>query len=251
MRKAITFIQAVVIAAGILVFWGCDSENDKTYDVTIEWLISDMPGCESASLSWLPEELQDPAVAGTVDNKLIVDEIELKVFEEQGDTEPIRNLTLTCNGSNNSYIISSLDRGTYYVTLDGMATYDDVTLPYFQGSAEIVAPSDENTVIPLRIVDGSAKVMWRFPDGTMCNANGVDKVSVSLIGELRGKVYTAPNVPCDDGVVVKDGVQWDIYHTELEGYNASNTLTHTGSSDASFKVRPGEEVKDVVSLEEI
>jgi hypothetical protein len=247
MKQILTIIFAIIVVAGAFALTGCDSEDEKTYDVTIKWTIADMPICESPSLDTLPESLQDPEVAGTADNKLVVDNILLKVFEEPDDPDPIRELTLPCIGSNNTYSITSLDRGNYTVKLDGMATYDGATLPFYNGESEIVAPNESITEIALRIVGGSVKVVWEF-DAGMCGANGVETVNITIFGEEYGTTYTQNNVACIDGVVIKEDVDWDIYHVEMEGFDASNTLTHTGSSAESFKVRPGEEVQNVVVL---
>ncbi|MDJ0764126.1 MAG: hypothetical protein QNJ97_14180 [Myxococcota bacterium] len=215
---------------GMLAGVGCDSEDGTTYDVTVAWQIGGLPACESSTL---PD-----ALGG---GRLQFDEIQVRVYENETDPEPIRDVRVSC--ADYSYTINNLDSGTYFVTLDAFAQHQGVYLPYFQssGSIDAVASDGETVDFQLLLGTGTIVVSWGFEQG-VCGTNGVTKLNVTLSGSAVNDVSFS-NIQCDDGMLTIEEVKWNSYRLNLEGYNAANELTHTGQSE-QFLVRPGAVIDD-------
>ncbi len=53
MNRILSIIFTVTVIVGASAIVGCDSEDNKTYDVTVSWLISDMPELPPVLHPWL------------------------------------------------------------------------------------------------------------------------------------------------------------------------------------------------------
>jgi hypothetical protein len=251
MMRLRTMMVAFAVMASVFSTPGCDSEDEVSYDVDVEWTIGGMPSCESTTLNYIQDYLLDPSL-DPADQRFIFDEMEIKVYESEEDAEkdaePIREETVACD--NFSYEISGLDRGEYYVTVGAMANYDGVTLPYFQSSGKVTAPpaDDKTYEFQLSLGKGTVNVTWGFAKG-VCGGNGVKTVNISLTNR-EGDERPFNNVSCDQlsGEIIPD-VEWDMYTVEIEGFDETGKMTHSGELE-EFKVRPGEDYDAYVTLSE-
>ncbi len=239
----------VFIIALFIPFFGCDSENQDTYEATVKWNISDIEICRQA----LPEDY----IIEEDGRELVFENVEIKVYDDEGDEDPVQEGVAKCDAF--SYTLFGLERGEYYVTVGAIATYDGVTLPYFQGDNNSL-PDDSTFVVPtvqdepynftLTLGTGKVTVTWDFDQG-VCGANGVSELDVSLVGDQPNHQYENREIPCDlEGGLVIEDVEWDMYNILIRGFNEEGQLTHIGESPEKFKVRPGEHIGDLDSDDE-
>lgn len=228
----------------LLPTFGCDSENAATYEATVTWNISDMEVCRQA----LPDDYINPGEG----SELIFENVEIKVYDDEGDSETVQEGVAKCDAY--TYTLYGLDRGEYFVTVGAIATYDGATLPYFQGDSNafeedrgLVVPRSADHVYDFTLALGTGKVTvtWDFEQG-VCGANGVTELDIDLFGDQPEHRYQFQNIPCDqEGGLVIDGVEWDRYGILVQGFNDAGVLTHVGDSAEDFKVRPGEHIGDL------
>ena len=122
MIRLTAFVFAVFM---LLPTFGCDSENAATYEATVTWNISDMAVCRQA----LPDDYINPGEG----SELIFENVEIKVYDDEGDSETVQEGVAKCDAY--TYTLFGLERGEYFVTVGAIATYDGATLPYFQGDS--------------------------------------------------------------------------------------------------------------------
>jgi hypothetical protein len=183
---------------------------------------------------------------------LVFENVEIKVHDNEGDEETVQEGVAKCNAF--SYTLYGLERGEYFVTVGALATYDDVTLPYFQGDSNSL-PEESDFVVPatedgpydftLTLGKGTVTVTWDFEQG-VCGTNEVSEITVSLIGAQPNHQYDFQKISCDlEGGLVIEDVEWDMYSILVQGFNGAEQLTHIGESGEDFKVRPGEHIGDL------
>jgi hypothetical protein len=246
MKRFTVYVFIIIL---FIPFFGCDSENPATYEATVTWNISDIQICRQA----LPE---DYIIEGE-DSELVFDNVEIKVYDNEGDQETVQEGVAKCDAF--SYTLYGLERGEYFVTVGAIATYDGVTLPYFQGDnnslpdeVDFVVPTEEEEPYDFTLTLGTGKVTvtWDFEQG-VCGANGVSELDVTLTGAQPSHQYAVRKIPCDlEGGLVIEDVEWDVYNILVQGFNGEEQLTHIGESAEDFKVRPGEHIGDLDPEEE-
>jgi hypothetical protein len=230
----------------LVLLLGCDSENSATHEATVTWNISDMEVCRQA--------LSEDYINEEDGSELVFENVEIKVYDNEWDREIVQEGVAKCSAF--SYTLYGLERGEYYVTVGAVATYDGVTLPYFQGDSNNL-PEERDFLVPARedgpydftltLGKGKVTVTWDFELG-VCGANGVSEVNVALNGARPGNQHTLQNIACDlEGGLVIEEVEWDIYGILVQGFDGEGVLTHVGETDDDFKVRPGEHIGEIDS----
>jgi hypothetical protein len=243
MKRFTVYLSIIFL---LIPLFGCDSENPVTYETTITWNISDMEVCRQA--------LAEDYINEEEGSELVFENVEIKVYDDEGDLAPVQEGIAKCTAF--SYTLYGLDRGRYYVTVGAIATYDGVTLPYFQGDsnglpeeADFAVPTKEDGPYDFTLTLGKGKVTvtWDFEQG-VCGANGVSELDVSLIGAQPNHQYIFQNTACDlEGGLVIEDVDWDMYTIVINGFDEAGVLTHVGETDEDFKVRPGEHIGEIDS----
>ncbi len=217
-----------VLVVSISAVFGCDSESNKKYDITVGWDIAGVDICESVPI---------PQLDGDI---LVFDEMEIEVYDPDEDTEtPIAAYTADCTDF--EFVIPDLSRGTYDVEIGAVAEHNGESLPYFQASLEVDVPSDEEYTASLSLGTGSVRVGWGFDQG-FCVSNEVETIGIQLTGETND--YEATDVPCSDEIYLIDNVKWDTYSLTVQGFDADELLTHTGDASSDFEVKPGQVIID-------
>jgi len=226
-------IVAAFVGVGT-VFLSCDSDEAKTYDVPITWNIGGIENCTTA------------AIPQAGNQSLTFQQVVVAVYDEEGDPQPLEQpFPASCNDF--GYTIPRLERGTYFVTLDAMASLDGDYLGYFHGEGLIEAPAeDENGyAFPLSLGTGSVNVSWSFENGKMCGANNVEMVRVTIVDESE-------DIPCNDGEYLVEDLQWNNYSLTVKGYDAEGNETWSGTYEENpFLVKPGVLLEPNVVLSEI
>ncbi len=228
-RLSILMVAAVIVTVSALLF-SCDSEEKKTYEVTVTWEIGGIPSCESSPL---------PADFGG--EPLNFDEIAVTVYDDEKDIAkgkaPImEGLKTDC--SDMEYTIEDIDRGSYFVVIEAIATHDGETLPYFKGRTEIDVPNDEPTAVSLSKNTGSINVGWSFENLRMCGSNDVEEVKIILKSE--GDTMESDPIPCDDGDYTFEGLDWDFYELQVEGMDSGGDVIFKGTYMAEPSEDTGE-----------
>jgi hypothetical protein len=218
-------------AAALLAASACDSEDTKTYDVTITWNIA---GAETCTFH-LDE-----------DTVLEFDKVQVDVFEEEGDTDPIQD-PIQADCGDFSLVVPRLSRGTYFVELGAWAEDDDGDyLPYFQASGEIRAPaeSDQGYDFGLVLGSGEIEIKWGFANYEWCDSNGVVDLDISLVDET---------VACDDETYLLEDVTPGSYTLTITGLDdAGDPVVEGAYNDGQpFSVKPGQTIEALVILDEI
>jgi hypothetical protein len=232
--KKVVNILAILLVGTCIVMAGCEDDEVSTHDVTIGWNISNMDVCS--------QRLEGDYLVPDAGPDLIFNDVVVQLYENQGDDDSFDRATEDCNSFQTTF--HNLERGDYFVTVEAMADYDGVELPYFQSDPDdgnIVVPSVGDEPYDFRLELGTGKVMieWGFEKG-VCSANDVSKLHITLQGGKSHHSHVNENVLCDSAEWLVEGVEWDTYSIEIEGYAADGTRTLSGSTTDDFKVRPGE-----------
>ena len=248
---------AAVLTTLFLAQPSCDSEDTKTYDATIQWRVNNSKVCAALA--------GDDHGGGQID----ISEVAITVWNSEDDVETDKDPVVEetdINCTKYEATLDSLSRGKYFVVVEGKADFDGETLPYFKGSAEIIVPTEESTLINLELSTGSVQVTWGFEDRRMCNANGV--VTVEAVLESDSTTRKSGSVDCNDGAFLFEDLPWEFFTLEIEAFDADGKVTYEGSyiSDASeegdagtdagsadlnlIDVRPGKYFEAFVELSE-
>jgi hypothetical protein len=224
--------MAVIIGA---LAWatcaGCDSEDNKKYDVDIFWQIAGADVCTA-----------NPGV-GTV-GTLEFAKVRIDVYEDEDSETTIQSIEADC--SDFSYTIEGLKRGKYWVRVNAMAQLeeDDEPLPYYQAEAEIKAPSKAELAkgykFALEVGKATVEVRWGFEEiGYTCTDYDVEDVDISIADEV------APCYDEDNGqkYIVED-VSWNNYTIAIDGLDADgNVVAHGDYNDGNpIEIKPREYV---------
>ena len=237
-------LMAVIIGA---LAWttcaGCDSEDNKKYDVDIFWQIAGADVC-----------MANPGVGGV--GELEFDKVRIDIYDEEESETTIQSVEASC--SDFSYTIAGLKRGTYWVRVNAMAQLeeDDEPLPYYQAEGEITAPSKaelpDGYKFALEVGKATVEVRWDFATaGTFCQDFGIEEMDISIADEV---------VPCNDPdngpMYVVEDVSWNNYLIAIDGLDADgNVVAHGEYNDGvQFEIKPREYVGNdaiVIILSEI
>jgi len=160
-----------------LVLSGCFAQTERG-DLTVSWTIGlDQPTasqCESAGI-----ETISMRVAGTG----WTDEVETgcPAGERFFSAVPVGEYSVTLRG---------LDAG-------GCAVYGGSLSGVHVASGS--EPADAAVILESVTPSGSMMITWRFEDGMMCGAHGIEEVHVQILSD-DATVYES-DLPCDDGLV--------------------------------------------------
>ncbi len=224
MKRLMTFLAIFGLAASFVVA-GCDSEDNKTYDVPISWTIG---GAELCSALVTPTE--------TVE----FDNVTITVYKNEGDEDAMDGpFTVPCSDFNTA--IPRLDRGNYWVLVEAWGEYDDMELPLYSEAKAVKAPAQDDDGYTFVLVQSKAKieVTWDFEIG-MCGANDVEDVQIGMVEE---------EIPCDDGVyTIEDLSGFQSYTVEVEGLDSDGETVLSGSEENIFLL-PGQLYESIVILE--
>ncbi|MCP4674289.1 MAG: hypothetical protein GY854_01980 [Deltaproteobacteria bacterium] len=222
MKRMVKIITMVVLTAviGLAFIPGCDSEDEKTYDINISWEILGFSQC----VTTLPEKFGGGQMAFT--------KMKIYVYENEGDEETVQNPFETpC--SDKQTTIYNLERGQYFVVVEAIANHQEQVLPYFEGTATIDVPAEnEDKVhpIPLNQNTGSIEVGWGFDNYRQCNDSSVmvSEVKIILVGK-DNKYETDPPIPCSEANYLFEDLKWDLYTLTIVGFNEEGEPTHRGT----------------------
>jgi len=227
-------LSAAVLAAGLLAAAGCDSEDTKTYDVTITWNIAGGQGATCVGT------LNGPGVS----EQVTFEKVAITVYSIADDEEPIQEIVeVNCNAY--EYTIPRLRRGDYFVELGAMATFEGERLPFYQAEIDISAPAKSDKYEAV-LLQGKGKVLvsWSFDNNKMCGPNGVAEVVVSLAASEK--------IPCEQGEFLVEDLYWSDYSVNVVGNDAGGNAIWTGDcADNPFEVMPGQVYEAHVVLGEI
>ena len=237
------FMAVFAALAAFALAAGCDSEDTKTYDVTVTWNVAGANTCTAS-----------PAAGVTLEFDQIT--IELYDMDQISDGKVISGETpfqteTVADCSLFTYTIQRLERGRYYALVKAWATDNDGDhLPYYQAGTEIAAPSkaaDGSYDVSLMLGKGEVDVTWGFDNYGQCDSStvGVSTIVISLI----------PNevIDCGDGEYVVTDVAWgDNYMLSVDGKDADGNITWTGDYTGNpFSVKPGQTIEAQVILSEV
>jgi hypothetical protein len=171
------------------------------------------------------------------------DKMIISVYDSENDDEPIAEPDET-DCTDFSYTIPRLERGSYFVTIEAMATDDDGDyLPYYKGSGKVVSPQpeDDEYIFTLLQNKGKLTVTWGFDNYGQCAANGVKEVEMTLLNDP---------IDCELGEYVFDELDWTSYSVEVDGIDGSDNVTWRGAYENNpFEVKPGTAIEVLVILE--
>jgi len=242
MRKACiaAFIGAVFVGAACA---GCDSESGKKYEVDIFWQIAGADVCTA-----------NPGIGGV--DAITFEKVRIEVYDNEEAETSIQSVEADC--ADNSYTITGLKRGTYWVRVDAMAQLEGDTepLPYFQAEGEIKAPSKaelpDGYKFALEVGKATVEVRWDFATaGTFCQDFGIEEMDISIADEV---------VPCNDPdngpMYVVEDVSWNNYLIAIDGLDADGNAVVRGeyNDGVQFEIKPREYVGNdaiVIILSEI
>ncbi len=218
--------------ASIAALWvaGCDSENNKTYDIPISWNIA---GAETCVFNL------------DADTVLEFDAVTIDIYDREGDEQPIQDrIEVAC--SDFGYTITRLERGTYFLELGAWAVDEDGEyLPYFQASDEVRAPAEEENgyQFGLMLGTGDIEIKWGFANYEWCDGNGVVDMDISLVDEL---------VPCTDEMYLLEDQTPGGYTLTIEGLDADGVPVSYGEYNEGdpFSLKPGQLVDALVVLDD-
>jgi hypothetical protein len=228
MKRQITIIGAAFAVALFAVVMSCDSEDKKTYDAEIEWQINNSTLCKAL--------VEDEYGGGTFD----FDQVTIKIWDDEkdiaaGKAPVFKREDIGCDEFN--FTVEDMDRGNYYLELKAWADYDGEYLPYFKGNGELTVPSDEPTRVNLTRASGSVLVSWGFENYAMCGAVDVEEIQITL--EAEGEAPIKPDrIPCDTGKYKIGDLDWNHYKLTVEGLNADEKVTHSGTYIAEESDNP-------------
>jgi hypothetical protein len=237
-RNVTTVLAAAAIFASAAIAASCNSEDTKTYDVTVTWNVAGANTCTAS-----------PAAGVTLEFDQIT--IELYDMEQISDGKVISGETpfqteTVADCALFSYTIQRLERGKYFALVKAWAMDDDSDhLPYYQAGTEIAAPSRASGgayAVSLMLGKGEVDVTWGFDNYGQCSANGVTDIVISLI--------PSESIDCSLGQYLVTEVPWnDAYTLTVDGKNEDGDVTWTGAfADNPFAVKPGQKIPAQVIL---
>jgi hypothetical protein len=214
---------AAALALALVALAGCDSEDKKSYDVTITWNVAGGQGTTCAGM------LNGPSGSEQVDFETVA----VTVYKADGDEDPIQQ-TVEVDCTAYEYTIPRLKRGNYFVELGAMAEYDDDYLPYYQAEGEISAPGKDGFDFTLLQGKGEISVTWSFENLAMCGPNEVTEVEISLYDGDE-------TILCEDGEFLIEDLFWGEYSVSVDGLDESGDEIFSGDcEDNPFEVKPGQ-----------
>jgi hypothetical protein len=204
-----------ILLLALAFLGGCFGSADPPGSLKVSWQIGLSGGCGTI-------EKIDVELAGTT----------------------IKRTDLPCTPS--SLIITDVIAGAYTVKVTGLVK----GTPTFEGSAAAdVRPSTQTEVnVELRIRPASMQLEWRFEDGRMCRALGVEQVRLVGSSSTTGAQLVDQTMACDLGIIELSSVTPDTYDIEGRGL-AAGKVTHSGCISA-LAVAPGEAKAATLVLKE-
>lgn len=228
--KKIKMMLAALLATAAMA-GGCDSEDEKTYDLTVGWNINGFEICSSN----LPE-------TQFAQSEVVFTTVQVNVYEDETKAQSVQApISVPC--AQFATQITRLPRGKYYVTLDAYADYDGDVIPFFQGEKEVSIPKDGDSItIPLVAGTGEILVYWQFSGGKTCGvdmAGEVTDVAIFVNGQQT-------KTTCGSGqVLLPDIAMGTSYTVSAQALDASGNVLYTAQylpsvSATEFTVLPGE-----------
>jgi len=225
-------LAIAILTLAVLYGIGLSACSDKTYDVTVSWNIAGEKTCAFT--------------LGTGEN-LVMEKMRVTTFKTKTDANPIDGPTeVAC--TNYEYKIQHLDKGSYFVKIEGMVDYKGETLAFFEGSGPINAPpSKENPdgyAFSLSKNKGEILVKWGFADYSQCPANGVEKIQISMLSNQT--------FDCALGQYLVDDLDGLTYTLSVKGLDVDGKVTWSGDyTDNPIEIKPGKHVETLVILDKL
>ncbi len=222
----------VFMCLALIPLWfatGCDSEEEKTYEVTVYWQIDNKSACKV----FLNDADDAPINFAAVEVKIYKGKGKQVLVYEKNNLE-CTTYEHTLEGDD------ALSEGTYQVEVLAYADYEDLYLPYYQAEGEIRVPSDDRRdIFNMTQGTGEVHVEWGFERGT-CGSNEVNDIDI-VLESTSGPFNTIEQtgLDCDhEGGFTFTGVAWDSYILKLTAYNTKKDVVGTAESE-EMTVRPG------------
>lgn len=197
MRRAMLGAAVLTVCAA-----GCVSEV-PTGDMRASWTI----GLDEPSLS-------SCEAAG-------IDAIQVDLTSEKHDVSEVTS----CPSGQRTFRQLPVTR--YTVTLMGL---DETGCPVYEGSVGGVTPADEGLPEEVPVVlerlpaSGTVSVTWRFEDGLMCGAHGVEDVTVTILSDDVEQARV--DVGCDEGQYEMLAVPVGSVDVSIEATSPDGALCH-------------------------
>lgn len=197
---------ATLVTLALLSGQGCVAET-RSGDLTVSWTI----GLDD------PDEVQC-ADAGIETILITVSSPEFEGAEETTCTE-------------GRWTFHSLPVSNYTVRVQGL---DAAGCAVYRGSLADVVPTldeerPETEIIMQRVTPGGSVVLsWRFADGMMCGAHGIETVRLQLLSD--DSMVLEDDLACDDGMVEVQDVPAGSIDLRLSGFEGPVDLCYVATN---------------------
>lgn len=183
---------------------GCGSEQGEPLEpgsLEVEWRVLPL-GCEGAK----------------------VDSIEVMLFHGGGQDASASSAEFNC--LDGAGVIEGLEPGLYRVHIHGLDASEKVVyeapvrrdVVVRAGVAEVL-----DRVNALSAARAAVEITWRFEDGRLCGAHGVEQVSAVVL-DVYDSFVAAREFSCSEGVGVIDGVTPGEHRVLLEAVDAAGEV---------------------------
>lgn len=225
MKKIISPLMIALLTLGFATFAGCDSEDDnESFDITVSW---DIAGSTDCAISFN-------------EHNVVLDTVTIKVYENrdqmlldvagQAGNEPLyTGNAIPCSAA--SHVISGLQRGTYFVKIDGFDQLegDAAPLAYMQQErADIVVPPATDAPYNFGLNKGTSIMTVKWDMQGTCESTGIANVNVTMT-DSKNQVFPAGNQPvdCKLGELTLQQLPWETYTLNVVGLDAAGLETHS------------------------
>lgn len=223
--KLLLLLMAAMVVLPLVS--GCDSEEEKTYELTVGWNISGFNTCQT----FLP-------VGQYAQDEITFTQVKINIYEDETATETVQS-TITADCLFYEQEIKGLDRGSYFVTVDAYGDYDGQELAFFHGESTASVPGDNNTLnIPLTVGLGQIAVNWGFNSVFTCGITQAGEVT-DVVVDINGESFSAP---CGQGGIVLSKINPGTSNTiTARALDANGDMLYQAAHAANpFHVLPGE-----------
>ena len=161
-----------------------------------------------------------------------VDSVEVWLTPEgRGPTDPIRAERSCQTGT---LVANGIEPGRYQLRLFGVGA--DGHVPFAAAPQKVTIFPDETVRAPHALLTArpaSLQTTWRFKNGRLCGANGVDRVTVSVYGP-EGDIIRSEDFACTQGKALVQHIQPGRHRVEVIAQTGEPTRW-AGTSEVRFQ----------------
>lgn len=202
MSRAAAMLAALVL----LGTQGCMAET-RSGDLTVSWTIG------------LDEPSEDQCTGAGIESILV--SVSSPAFDDAEET--------TC--TEGSWTFHGLPVSSYTVRVRGV---DGTGCAVYQGTIGDVVPSMEEDAGQTEIImqrvtpGGSVAIAWRFEDGMMCGAHGIERVHLELLS--NDSMILEDDLACDSGLVEVTDVPAGSVDLRLSGLEGGIEMCYVATN---------------------